>query len=76
MSIGPYPRIRVKLTPLTSREKGPLERILEDIFVLAAFAARVLRAIALDVGATHDIPLPGTIIGALPDDVVQPLPVI
>jgi len=66
----------VKLSPLTTSEEGPFERVLEDGIVDAAFAPCVLSDKAADVCPSHDFPVPGAIVRALPNGVVQPLPVV
>src|ERR1035438_4412632 len=69
-------RRRVKLTPLAASKECPFQGVLENVLVLATFATRVLGAVALDVGATHDLALPRPIVGTLANEIVQALPVV
>src|SRR5689334_11961251 len=67
---------RVVLAPLAAGEEAPLQRVLQPVVRFAFAAAGVLGAGALDVDAIEDAEVPGAVVGALADLVIQLAPVV
>ena len=66
---------RVIFAPLAAGEEAPFQRVLQAVVILPVFPPGNLGHRAADIQAVEDAVVPGTVAGALPDEVVEFAPV-